>query len=396
MSKKNLIILLVFYLFSSVLSFFAFSYFSEGAIALNQVQQEEEKESLLAGLLNIDPNEARDQACPLNGKYYTLTERNAWETRRPLFIMIENAPDARPHSGLSRADVVFEAVAEGGVTRFGALYYCAAQNENIVIAPVRSARTYFVDWASGFNLPMYVHVGGANLPGPTNALGQIADYGWRGENDIDQFSVGYPTFVRNYNRVSGKTVATEHTMQSETEALWEVAEKRGWTNLTPERIVNRRTIAAAAWQDAYQGWVFEDEVGSPGLIQKVSYDFWTGYNQYSVEWNYDQELDAYKRSNGGELQIDLNNDEELAFSNVIVLFATEKGPINELKHMIYGTTGRGKALIFKHGQSPIEVNWNKLSREAELEFTDVRGKAVELARGPIWISILANGSEVSY
>ncbi len=289
MSKKNLIILLVFYLLSSVLSFFAFSYFGGRATALNQAQQKEEKESLLAGLLDIDPNEPRDQACPLNGKYFTLTERNAWETRRPLFIMIENSADARPHSGLSRADVVFEAVAEGGVTRFGALYYCAAQNENVVVAPVRSARTYFVDWASGFNLPMYVHVGGANLSGPTNALGQIADYGWRGENDIDQFSVGYPTFIRNYSRIPNKTVATEHTMQSETEALWEVAKERDWTNLTPERIVNRKTIAAAPWQDAYQGWTFEEEVGSPGLIQKISYDFWSGYNQFSVEWNYDQE-----------------------------------------------------------------------------------------------------------
>ncbi len=96
------------------------------------------------------------------------------------------------------------------------------------------------------------------------------------------------------------------------------------------------------------------------------------------------------------MQIDLNNNEELAFNNIIVLFAIEKGPINELKHMIYGTTGRGKALIFKHGQAPIEANWNKLSREAELEFTDVRGKAIELARGPIWISVLATGSEVNY
>ena len=395
MSKKNLIILLAFYLVSSLISFFAFSYFSKGAVALDEIEQEQ-KESLLGGLLNIDPNEPIDQACPLNGKYYTLSEKNAWETKRPLFVMVENASDARPHSGLSRADVVFEAVAEGGITRFAVLYYCAAQNENIVIAPVRSARSYFVDWASGFNLPMYVHVGGANLPGPTNALGQIGDYGWRGQNDMDQFSIGYPTFVRNYNRIPGKTVATEHTMQSETEALWKVAEDRGWTNLTPERIINRQTIPATPWQENYQGWTFEEEPQDAGSVQEISYDFWSGYNQFSVEWNYDQELDAYKRSNGGEAQYDLNNDEAIASSTVIVLFTTEKGPINELKHMIYTTIGKGKALIFKHGQEPIEVNWNKANREAELEFTDVRGKAIELARGQIWISVLATGSEVNY
>ncbi|HOC07386.1 MAG TPA: DUF3048 domain-containing protein [Candidatus Woesebacteria bacterium] len=396
MSKKNLVILLIFYLVSSVISFFSFSYFSkEKVVAVNEPATEP-KESILGGLLDIDPNEPRDQACPLNGKYYTLTEKKAWETRRPLFVMIENSPDARPHSGLSRADVVFEAVAEGGVTRFGALYYCAAQNENVVIAPVRSARTYFVDWASGFNLPMYVHVGGANLSGPSNALGQIADYGWRGENDMDQFSIGYPTFIRNYSRIPDKEVDTEHTMQTDTEALWAVAADRGWTNITPERVVNRQTIPATPWQEGYQGWTFEDEVGEPGAVRKISYDFWTGYNQFSVEWNYDIDLDGYIRTNGGEVQYDLNNDEPIAPKTVIVLLTTEKGPINELKHMLYTTIGKGKALIFKHGQEPIEANWSKPSREAELQFTDVRGKAVELARGQIWISVLATGSEIVY
>jgi hypothetical protein len=396
MSKKNLLILLFTYLASSLISFFTFSYFSKGAIASPEQQTVEDGETLLTGLLSIDPNEPRDQACPLNGEFYSLTEKNAWETRRPLFVMIENSAEARPHSGLSRADVIFEAVAEGGVTRFGALFYCAAQNENIVIAPVRSARTYFVDWASGFNLPLYVHVGGANLSGPTDALGQIADYGWRGENDMDQFSIGYPTFVRNYNRIPNKTVETEHTMQTETEALWEVASERNWNNTTPERTVNRQLIAAAPWQEAYEGWSFESEIPAPGSISKIAYDFWSGYNQFSVEWNYDQNLDAYKRSNGGEEQYDLNNDEVIASSNVIVLFTVEKGPINELKHMLYTTVGRGKALIFKHGQEPIEANWSKATREAELQFTDVRGQAIELARGQIWISVLATGSEVVY
>lgn len=395
MSKKNLIILLFIYLASSLISFFTFSYFSKKAVAQDQPIQEQ-KESLLGGLLNIDPNEAKDQACPLNGKYYTLTEKNAWQEKRPLFVMIENSPDARPHSGLSRADVIFEAVAEGGVTRFGAIYYCAAQNENVLIAPVRSARTYFVDWASGFNLPLYVHVGGANLAGPSNALGQISDYGWRGENDMDQFSIGYPTFVRNYNRIADKEVATEHTMQSETEALWEVAVERGWTNITPERTIKRKTIAAAPWQDNYQGWTFEEEVQPAGLVQKINYDFWSGYDQFAVEWNYDQSLDAYKRSTGGEAQYDLNNNEAVASSTVIILFTLEKGPINELKHMLYSTIGKGKALVFKHGQAPIEASWSKTDREAELEFTDVRGKAIELARGQIWISVLATGSKVIY
>lgn len=398
MPKKNLIAVLVLYLVSSAISFSAFSYFGKDMASADPSKNidETQDETLLSSLLTLDPNEARDQACPLNGAYYTMTEKTAWAGRRPLFVMIENTPDSRPHSGLSRADVVFEAVAEGGVTRFGAMFYCAAQVQDLTLAPIRSARTYYLDWASGFNLPMYVHVGGANVPGPTDALGQIRDYGWEGNTDINQFSVGYPTFVRNYDRIPGKEIATEHTMETTTEALWAVALKRGWTNMSPERTIARKQIAASDWAEGYKGWTFETEAPAAGSVGKISYDFWSGYSDYSVEWNYDSSKDAYERTNGGEVQTDMNNKEAIMSKNVIVLLATEKGPINEKKHMLYGTTGRGKAMIFKHGQAPIEANWVKATRESELEFVDVRGKAVELARGQVWISVLATGSTVTY
>jgi len=397
MPKKNLIIVLALYVVSAGLSFTAFSVFAKNSPTQIVNQTNDPETTLLGSLLEIDPSEPRDQACPINGAYYTMTERTAWEKRRPIYIMIENSPDARPHSGLSKADMIFEAVAEGGVTRFGALYYCAAQVADVTLAPVRSARSYFVDWASGFNLPLYTHVGGANVPGPTDALGQIREYGWEGKNNINQFSVGYPTFVRNYNRVPGKEIATEHTMETSTEALWEVAANRGWTNMTPQRVVGRQTIPAADWKDGYTGLTFEAEAPEVAVTNsKISYDFWSGYGQYSVEWNYNQETDSYQRTNGGEVQLDLNNNQQIASKNVVILFTTEKGPINEKKHMLYGTIGRGKALIFKHGQAPIEANWVKADREAELSFVDVRGKDIEFARGQIWISVLADRSPVNY
>ncbi len=399
MSKKNLIIALVLYIASAGLSFAVFSYTAKSEVLAdknNPAGAADPETTLLSSLLTIDPSEPRDQACPLNGAYYTMTEKNAWETRRPLFVMIENTPDSRPQSGLSRADLVFEAVAEGGVTRFGALFYCGAQVSDLTLAPIRSARTYFIDWASGFNLPMYVHVGGANVPGPTDALGQIREYGWEGKTDINQFSVGYPTFVRNYNRIPGKEIATEHTMETTTEALWKVAASRGWTNMTPQMVVGRQTIPAATWQSNYKGFMFEAESQSAGSTKQISYDFWSGYEQYAVAWEYDEATDAYKRKVGGEVHLDMNNDEQIASKNVVILFTTEKGPINEKKHMLYGTTGRGKALIFKHGQAPIEANWVKKDREAELQFVDIRGKDIEFARGQIWISVLANDSEVTY
>jgi hypothetical protein len=384
MQKRYLILALIIYLASAGASYAIFSRLSPREERTQVAVVNDSEETELGLLLNIDPNEPKDQACPINGALYTQTERDAWEQRRPLFVMIENSPDSRPHSGLSRADVVFEAVAEGGVTRYGAVFYCAAQRKDVTIAPVRSARTYFVDWASGFNFPLFVNVGGANLPGPTDALGQIRQYGWEMQNNLSQFSIGFPTFVRNNNRL-GRPVATEHTMETTSEQLWKVAEKRNWTNTDPK---------GNEWIDDYQPWVFGDS-SSAGSVSTVSYGFWSGYNQYSVDWEYDAESNKFLRTLAGKEDIDLNNDERIAAANVIVLKTTERGPINELKHMIYTTIGTGKALIFKNGDV-VEANWSKPTRVSQIRFTDNRGNDIELARGLTWISVVGLGNEVVY
>jgi len=398
MKKPALLLILGLYLASSLVSFGIFSYFGGESLATTNQSQglpEEANGTLLSQLLEIDPNEKKDQACPLTGKYYTKIEREAWEKRRPLAVMIENHPEARPQSGLSDADIVFEAIAEGGVTRFMGMFYCEAQRFDTTLAPVRSARSYFVDWAAGFNRPLYVHVGGANLPGPADALGQISSYGWVGENDLNQFSIGYPTFVRDYNRVEGKEIATEHTMVSSTEKLWEVGEEREWTNLSRERKVGYKMIGGDDWQEDFDQWAFQDSQPEAGQVRKISYDFWDDYSDYSLEWEYDPETNSYKRFMGGESHLDLNNQEQIQAANVIVVLTTEKGPIDEKKHILYGTTGSGNALIFKNGQAE-EATWTKKTRTDELDFVDSRGNQVPLARGLTWISVVSKGTEVSY
>ncbi|NCN24305.1 MAG: hypothetical protein COU65_03980 [Candidatus Pacebacteria bacterium CG10_big_fil_rev_8_21_14_0_10_42_12] len=401
MPKKSLILALVLYVVSSVTSYGVFSYAKSGSVIPGgmvpdqSAEVDEDGTTLLSSLLEISPEDPKDQECPLSGAYYTQQERDAWEKRRPLAVMIENSPDARPQSGLSDADIVFEAVAEGAVTRFMGLFYCGVQANDTTIAPVRSARTYFVDYASGFNLPLYVHVGGANLPGPANALGQISDYGWALENDLNQFSIGYPTFVRNANRIAGKEVATEHTMETTSELLWAVGEERGWTNMSPEMKYGRKVIPAEEWSEGFEPWTFEDSVPAVGDVRNISHEFWTGYKQYEVSWSYDSATNSYLRTMGGEPHVDMNDGKQIAASNVIVLLTDEKGPIDELKHMLYKTTGTGKALIFKNGQA-ITGKWSKKTRESELRFTDAAGKDIPLARGLTWISVVDTSTEVNY
>lgn len=402
MSKQVLFISLVLYMVSAVGSFAAFSLLGQHqpiSVSIPTSETGEEEPSALAALLQIDPKAPVDQPCPLNGKMYTAVEHQAWEQRRPLAVMIENAPDARPQSGLSDADIVFEIMAEGGVTRFMPIFYCGAQKFDTTLAPVRSARYYFVSYAQGFNQPLYAHVGGSNLAQgkdfTTDALGYLSYIGWVGENDLNQFSIGYPTFVRDYNRLgTDREIATEHTMVSSTEKLWAEAADRDWTNLSPERKIGKTITPAENWQDGYQGWSFQTEVPTLGNVTSISYEFWTGFSEYAVSWQYDPTTNTYRRVMAGEPHIDLNNDRQITASNVIVLLTTEKGPVNEKKHMVYQTTGTGDALIFNNG-AVVEATWAKKDHESELTFT-AKGKPVELARGLTWISVVDKSTDVEY
>lgn len=338
------------------------------------------------GKVNVDADAPKTEACPLNGKLYTVAEREAWESRTPLAVMIENHPEARPQSGLGSADVVYEALAEGGITRFMAMVYCDAQAKDVILAPIRSARTYFIDWASSYQEPIYVHVGGANLPGPANALGQLDEYGWSGANDFNQFSIGFPTFARNYNRVqlaSGKSLATEHTMETSSERLWEYAK-------------DDRNITTWTGKTSFTPWTFVDDAaeGDRGPGAAITYDFWSGYDDFAVQWSYDPTTNTYARVLGGEPHVDLNTNEQIKVKNVVVLQTTEKGPIDELKHMLYTTIGSGNALIFQNGEV-LNAKWSKPSRTAELTFT-VNGKPVEFVRGPIWISVVDTSNKITY
>lgn len=397
MSKKSLILALVFYIVSAVGTFttlVVINKSSGGSDTTSQTQTPQETASPLAQLLQIQPNEPKDQACPLNGKKYTMTERQAWEKKRPLAVMIENTPDSRPQSGLTSADLVFEAIAEGGVTRFLTFFYCDVQKMDTLLAPIRSARIYYMQAAAGFNKPLYVHVGGANMPGPADALGILSDWGWTGANDLNQFSIGYPTFVRNYNRLEGKEIATEHTMETSTEKLWKVAEKRGWTNMSPDLKYGKKVVPGTDWKDGYKPWSFQEgKAGS--AAQEIAYEFWTGFAEYGVKWVYDPATNAYKRFLAGEAHNDLNNNQQIAASNVVVFLTTEKGPIDDKKHMLYTMTGTGDALIFQNGQA-IKATWSKKDDQAQLMFKDEKGKEIQFVAGLTWISIVDKSTKVAY
>jgi hypothetical protein len=336
----------------------------------------------------IDPNIPRTEVCPLNGVKYTKQEKDLWSPRRPLAVMIENHADSRPTSGLSSADIIYEAVAEGGITRFMGIFYCNVA-ENTVFAPVRSARIYFTKLVLEYDA-LYNHVGGAgNCDDPTvNEKAKALCFIRRNNiKDLDQFGRAgeFKTCHRLSNRLD-HDVAYEHTMACYSDELYKVAVKWDWTNVDEDGV---------AWDKNFRLWKFKEDDKTPGTTNRIAFDFWKGKQDYSVVWNYDAASHSYLRENGGQKAIDLNTNEQLAAKNVIIQFVPETGPLDEHLHMYYEVTGVGKMLLFQDGKV-ISGTWSKPNLLTRTRFLDSKGTEVSLDAGQIWIELVPSGNLIEY
>ncbi len=349
----------------------------------------------------------KTEECPLNGAKYTKIEREIWDKRSPMAVVIENHVDARPQSGISRADIVYEVVAEGGITRFLGIFYCAAAKEDVTLAPIRSARVYLIDWAAEYGeYPLFVHFGGANnicgnCPGGVKPKGTVAkevmalekliSMGWRHAkgNALDGgANVSYPAIKRDQYRLGDNPAAWEHSAVGSSDLLF---------NLGIERGFNGKTADGRMWYEDFISWRFEDEkAATTPTASKISFEFWSNKPDYNVEWKYDANSNSYLRFNGGKEHKDWEFDKpQLSAKNVVVIFVKEKGPVDQELHMFYQTIGRGKAIFFKNGEV-IEGTWEKASQTSRTRFYDDNGKEISFVRGSIWIEALPEGNEIVY
>ena len=352
----------------------------------------------------IDPNLPKTEECPINGGMFSKAERDIWEKRRPITAMVENHANSRPQAGLTRADVVYEAVAEGGITRFLAVYYCGASGEDVAIRPIRSARFYYINWATEYgDRPLFVHQGGANnicnnCPGgikPYGTVDPLVDVykilnkiGWSNGkygNDMDgQTNLGFPTIVR----IEWKPdIAWEHRVTGYTDLLYDEAAKRGFAGKDEKGVV---------WDNKFIPWKFSEgkALNSP-VASNISFSFWDNKPDYDVEWKYDQAGNIYKRFNGGKEHADIESKEQISAKNVVVMFMKEKGPVDKEGHMFYTVTGSGSIKVFQNGDV-IEGTWEKASMFDRTKFVDGSGKEISFVRGPIWIEVVPAGNEIKY
>jgi len=392
MIDKKIVFFVVFLVFVSS-SYGSYSFFSTQQ---KKIIKREEKKGITQE--EIEANVPKTEECPINGQMMTVKQKDKWVIRRPLGIMIENSKDARPQSGLSSADVIYEAVAEGGITRFLAIFYC---QDAAFVGPVRSARVHFMKMLREYgDYPLYGHVGGANCDAETgsgcangakaDALGLINKLGWGSYNDMNQFSVPFPYYWRDYDRLPN--VATEHTVYTSTEKLWKYAkEKRLLTNVDEEGI---------SWDKTFTKWKFQEDakLAERGSTTKVSLSFWSSFSsEMAVDWVYDKQTNYYNRKNGGVAHFDKNTGKQIQAKNVIVLFASET-PANDGYdggHILYGLTGTGDALVFQNGKT-IKATWSKEDEETRISLLDENDKIIPIVRGKVFFEILPIGNKVQY
>lgn len=295
-------------------------------------------------------------------KYYSpltgVQVKDETATRAPVTaIMIENSPDARPQSGLKNSGVVFEAIAEGGITRFLALYQ---QEKPSLVGPVRSVRMYYVDWLAAFNASV-AHVGGSAA-----ALAEVRNGNYR---DIDQFfnSASYWRATDRY---------APHNVYTNFERLDALNAKKGFTE---SKFTGFTRIDGAPVK----------EPNATSINIKISSPL------YNSTYTYDATTNTYARSEGGVKHMD-REDGQITPSVVIAMRVDEKTVLEDGYRQSITAIGSGDATIFQNGTA-VNVTWTKSSRTSQIKFTDAVGKDVPLVRGQTWISAVPNqGGAVSW
>ena len=273
-------------------------------------------------------------------------------------IMIENSPDARPHSGLKQAEVVYEAIAEGGITRFLTLFQ---QHKPQLIGPVRSLRMYYIDWLAPYQASV-AHVGGSHA-----SLQEIRNGKYR---DIDQFFNGSSYWRANDRR-------PPHNVYTSFEKLDALNAGKGYKS-------SQFTSFARA------------DGKASNKPNAVSIDINFSSSWYNTHYDYDKASNTYLRSIGGQASND-REEGRLAPSVVIALHVNETTVMEDGWRQSIVTNGTGTATVFQNG-TVAECTWRKNDRFSPLELIDAAGKPVALNRGQTWIAAVPNsgGGGVSW
>lgn len=267
---------------------------------------------------------------------------------RVIGVMIENSKSARPQSGLYKADLVYEVLSEGTITRLLAFYH-SEQPE--LIGPVRSARDYYINLNNGYNA-LYVSAGGS--PGAFDMINS---------GKVDHLS-GL-TYDGTYFHRS-KARKAPHNMYTSYENLIKVAERIGYSTTDDVPILP-----------------FTEKENTLSGIEAKEVEIDYGSSTNNVKYKFEPETGRYLRYIGGEQSIDLEDKQPVVADNVFIV---------ETSHRVVDSVGRrevnllsgGNALLFQNGQVQ-KVEWKNVDGRL-LPFSE--GKSIGFIPGKTWINLI--------
>lgn len=272
-----------------------------------------------------------------------------------LMVMVNNHRQARPQSGLNRADLVVEILAEGEITRFAAFYHSQTEGK---VGPVRSLRPYYLELGRGLNA-VAVHAGGS-----TAALEEVRSSGWPSLDGINQ-DADY--FHRETDR------RAPHNLYTDLSRLHRAAQAKGYGERKTKSIYRFDEKGA-------------EEEGQPATEIDLVY-----HKLYKAGYRYDEESEKYVRYSQGEKQVDRETGEPLMMENVLVIEAKHR-VTDAAGHREVDLKGPGSGILFQRGKA-IPIQWENISGV----IVPVRdGKMLPLIPGKTWINVLPETGKATY
>jgi len=292
------------------------------------------------------------------------------KSSRPIAIMVENTPDARPQSGLIYADIIFEVVDEYGVTRYVVIY---SSYEAEIVGPVRSARIYYAEIARGFD-PVYVFWG---------TYVECFDVIKKLDMDVlDGNQMGYVASTNSGWRDYNRSNITEHTAFMSTIKLKEDA------------LVNEYSLEGGQSPLRFKIDAAEADRGS---IDDIAINF-SDQSAYEANFEYNKEENVYYKYQAGLPHTDYETGEQISVNNVIVMITDIEGPIDESNHMAVRTTGTsdiGKAFYFMDGTVK-EGTWERTSAFDPFIYRNSNGEIILFNRGSTWVAMIQDTGRLTY
>ena len=313
-------------------------------------------------------------------------------------IQTPNGTDgARPQAGLTQAGVVFEAIAEAGITRFAAIY----QNPtSAVIGPIRSLRIYYLQWDTPFDCTI-VHAGGSG-----DALAAVANGGYKDltENYTYMYRGTYGS--RLWNNLF---TTSSYLAQFSNDSGYTTSDIKGFSRMTPEESSRARVDASVAEKLVITEPATGDLSSINATVQNIALRF-GGWASFNVNYAYDASTNSYKRGYESGIAHEVyecpaedlgeRNPEDVCTltqmsTNVVIAMVVQESKASDNYHEDIKAVGSGNVYIFQNGTA-IKGEWVKGSAAEQIKFYDEDGDEIKLAPGQTFVEAIPSYGSIEY